>query len=128
MFKLPDGFYKVHQTGGSYIVATFYNPDTKETIEKCVRDYDYADCSRDNDELYFMQINESIKSQWLHDKGIILVGDTVEVFKGRKIPIGTIAKVVDKKPYRDRYGREQAIYLYLDNGQKTNENNCKLIV
>lgn len=127
MKKLPSGFYKVAQDGSCYISATFYNPDTKETISRCVRDYDYADCSRDNDELYYMEIDEEVKKQWLHDKGIILVNDVVEVIKGRKVPIGTIARVTDKKPYKDKYGRTQAIYVYLDNGMKTNEDNCKLI-
>lgn len=127
MDKLPVGFYKVAQEGGCYISATFYNPDTKETISKCVRDYDYADCSRDNDELYNMEIDEKVKCQWLHDRGSILVGDTVEVVKGRKVPIGTIAKVTAKKPYKDKYGRIQAMYLYFDNGMKTNEDNCKLV-
>lgn len=126
MERLPMGFYKVAQDGWNYVSATFYNPDTKETISGCVRDYDYADCSRDNDELYYMEIDEDVKRQWLHDGGIILVDDIVEVVKGRKVPIGTVAKVVDKRPYRDRYGRTQAIYLYLDNGMKTNENNCIL--
>ena len=126
MERLPMGFYKVAQDGWNYVSATFYNPDTNETISGCVRDYDYADCSRDNDELYYMEIDEDVKRQWLHDAGIILVDDIVEVVKGRKVPIGTVAKVVDKRPYRDRYGRTQAIYLYLDNGMKTNENNCIL--
>ena len=121
------GFYKVEQSGGCYVSATFYNPDTKEEYCCCVRDYDYADCSRDNDELYYMTINEDIRRQWLHDNGVILVGDTVKVVKGRKVPIGTIAKIIDKKPYKDRYGRTRAIYAYLNNGTKTNINNCILL-
>ena len=47
-----EGFFKVKQSGGSYVVAVFYNPYTGETRSECVRDYDYGDCSRDNDELY----------------------------------------------------------------------------
>lgn len=61
MEKLPKGFYKVAQNGGCYISATFYNPDTKEVVSCCVRDYDYADCSRDNDELYYIEIDEEVK-------------------------------------------------------------------
>lgn len=124
--EIREGFFKVAQEGGCYVSATFYNPTTKETISGCVRDYDYSDCSRDNDELYYMPINEEVKAQWLHDRGIILEGDTVKVVKGRKVPVGTVAKVVAKKPYKDRYGRTQAIYLYFDNGMKTNEDNCIL--
>jgi len=122
-----NGFYKVAQDGGSYVVATFYNPETNETFSKCVRDYDYSDCSRDNDELYYMDIDNEARIKWLHSKGVILVGDTVEVVKGRKVPVGTVARVIDKKPYKDRYGRIQTIYLYLDNGMRTSEDNCKLL-
>ena len=49
-----QGFFKVDQRGGSYVVAQFYNPDTGETRSECVRDYDYGDCSRDKDDLYDM--------------------------------------------------------------------------
>jgi len=125
--EIREGFYKVDQSGGCFITAIFYNPETKETISECVRDYDYADCSRDNDELYYMKINEEVRKQYLHDNGVILVGDTVKVVKGRKVPIGTIAKITDKKPYKDRYGRTQAMYVYFDNGMRTNENNCVLV-
>lgn len=125
---LEKGFYKVAQTGGNYVVATFYNPDTKEEISKCVRDYDYSDCSRDNDELYFMPIDENVKIEWLHGKGVILIGDKIKVVKGRKVPIGTISEVIDKRDFKDRYGRVQGTYLYLENGMKTNENNCELIL
>lgn len=120
------GFYKVAQDGGVYITATFYNPDTKEEKTMCVRDYDYADGSRDNDELYYMPINETAKKAWLHNRGIIQVGDTIEVVKGRKVKVGTIAKVVDLRPYKDAYGRTVADYVYLDTGERTNITNCKL--
>ena len=83
-----EGFFKVKQSGGSYVVAVFYNPYTGETRSECVRDYDYGDCSRDNDELYNMPIDEEVRSLWLHSQGQILAGDTVEVFKGRKVPRG----------------------------------------
>lgn len=126
MAKIPEGFYKVEQSGDSFIIGIFYNPDTKEECHEILRDYDYFDCSRDNDELYYMEIDKDVRRQWLHNKGVILIDDTVEVIKGRKVPIGTIAKVTDKKPYKDRYGRTQAIYLYFDNGMRTNENNCRL--
>ena len=94
MNKLPNGFYKVAQDGSCYISATFYNPSTKEIISCCVRDYEYSDGSRDNDDLYYMEINEEVKRKWLHDKGIILAGDVIQVIKGRKVPIGTITKIV----------------------------------
>ena len=104
-----EGFFKVKQSGGSYVVAVFYNPYTGETRSECVRDYDYGDCSRDNDELY-------------------LAGDTVEVFKGRKVPKGTIATVKSIRPYYDRYGRWVADYAYFTDGQRTNIENCRLLL
>lgn len=128
--RINSGFYKVKQTGGCYVVATFFNPATHETIEKCVRDYEYSDCSRDIDELYYMPItdDESVLKAYKHYLGFICVGDTVEVIKGRKVPIGTIARVVKIKPYYDMYGRHCADYLYFDNGMRTNINNCVLTV
>ena len=123
---MENRFYKVGQDGGTYVVATLYNPITDETKTQRVRDYDYADGSRDDDELYDMPIDEEVRRIWLHRNGLILVGDTIKVVKGRKIPHGTVGKVVDKKPWRDNYGRTRAIYLYLDNGDKVNEDNCIL--
>ncbi len=125
--KDMEGFYKVSESGGTFVTGIFYNPETKEERHEVLRDYDYSDGSRDNDELYYMQINKKVRWQWLHAKGVIQTGDTVKVVKGRKVPIGTVAKVTDKKPFYDRYRRWQADYLYLDNGMKTNCNNCILI-
>ena len=122
------GFGKIWQdASGNFICASFYNPVTKEHFTKCVRDYDYADCSRDNDELYYMSIDTEILRQWNIDNGIIFEGATVEVFKGRKIPIGTIAKVEKIKPFYDRYGRWCCNYVYFEDGRKTNIDNCKLV-
>ena len=127
MSQVRDGFYKVGQYGGSYITATFFNPETKEHYSKCVRDYDYADKSRDDDELYYMDIDTEAEKAWKHFNGEILVGDVVEVIHGRKVPVGTIATVKDKKAYYDKYHRWVADYLYFDNGMKTNEKNCVLL-
>ena len=60
-----EGFFKVNQSGGSYVTAEFYNPTTGETRSECVRDYDYGDCSRDNDELYNMPIDKEVRTLWL---------------------------------------------------------------
>ena len=120
------GFSKVDQSGSSYIVATFYNPTTEETRSETVRDYDYDDKRNDVDELYYMPIDNDVRRQWLHKNGAILAGDVVEVFKGRKVKIGTVARVTEIKPYYDHYGRWTCDYAYLDNGQRTNVNNCKI--
>ena len=37
----------------------FFNPCTLEEYSKCVRDYDYMDCSRDDDEAYYMEIDKN---------------------------------------------------------------------
>lgn len=123
-----DGFYKVAQEGATFVLVTLFNPETCEERHEVARDYDFFDRSRDNDELYYLEINKDIERIWRHRNGEILINDTVFVIKGRKVPVGTVAKVIDKKPYKDRYGRLQAIYLYLDNGQKTNIDNCILVI
>lgn len=122
-----SGFYKVAESGGCYCTATFFNPTTKEVKTVCTRDYDYSDCSRDNDELYYAPIDENIRRDFLHFRGCILVGDTVEVFKGRKVPIGTIGTVVKKFDYKDNFGRVQTTYVVFADGQKTSIANCRLI-
>ena len=118
------GFKKVSQSGGSYVQATFYNMDSKDEFTMCVRDYDYSDGSRDDDELYYMEIDEEARVDWLHKHGQILKGDQVKVIKGRKVKVGTIAKVVGKREIKDQYGRWVADYVILDNGQQTNVTNC----
>ena len=124
---LENKFYKVNQTGGSYVVALFVNPVTWKSYTVCVRDYDYSDCSRDNDELYHMPIDEEAADAWRKHIGIVEAGDTVKVVKGRKVPLGTVAKVTRVYDYKDRYGRVVAVYAVLDNGQKTSVYNCEII-
>lgn len=121
-----EGFYKVvPNNGGTYITAVFFNPTTKEIRDKCVRDYDYSDCSRDNDELYYMPVNQEVRRQYLRFIGYIQEGDLIRVFKGRKVPIGTIARVERRYPIYDRYRRHVADYVQLDNGMTTNVLNCE---
>ena len=123
---MEKGFYKIGQTGGSYVVASFYNPETKELKTKCVRDYEYADCSRDDDELYYMPINEEVKRIYAHDNGRILVGDKARVVNGRTLEHGFVGTVKAIKPYKDRYGRWLADYIYFEEGGKINIDNCEL--
>jgi len=124
---LENKFYKVSHEGGTFVTATFYNPVTNEVNSCCVRDYDYADGSHDNDELYYMEINEEARRAFLHSRGIILEGDTVRVVKGRTIEhgfIGTVRKICD---FNDRYGRWVATYAYFVEGGKINVANCELV-
>ncbi len=129
---LKKGFYKVNQDlGGTYITATFYNPETDEEWTTCVRDYDYSDCSRDKEDLYQMEIlkaDNPIYRKWIHKHGGFLPGDTVFVFKGRKIPVGYSGKIVKIREIRDRYRRWVADYVVFEDGQQTNINNCILVM
>lgn len=124
---MENKFYKVNQSGGTYIVALFVNPITWEHYTQCVRDYDYSDCSRDNDELYYMPIDEEVANAWRKHIGIVGAGDVVRVVKGRKIPIGTIAKVERVFDYKDRYGRVVNTYAVFEDGSKTSVYNCEII-
>ena len=121
---LERGFRKVEQSGWTYITAHFYNPQTGETMYGCVRDYDYEDCRNDNDDLYYMPIDAEARRAYLHSIGIILDGDTVEVVKGRKVPVGTVGKVTKKYEVNDKYGRWVADYVVINGEFRTNVTNC----
>lgn len=110
----------------SFTRAFFYNPTTKDYVSMTVSDLD--DPRRDNWELFHMSIDTEILRQFNIDNGIIFEGATVEVFKGRKVPIGTIAVVEKFSEWYDRYGRSQCTYAHLSNGMKTNVNNCRLVM
>ena len=124
---MENKFYKVNQHGGTYVVALFVNPITWETRSVCVRDYDYADGSRDNDELYYMPIDKEAAEAWRKHIGIVSAGDTVKVVKGRKIPVGAVAKVTRVFDYKDCYGRTVATYAVFEDGRKTSVYNCESI-
>jgi len=119
-------FYKVNESNGCVCVGTFYNPDTEESFTKITWDIDDIRLDQDEEiQIYsYMPINKDVR--WLHRAGVIQEGDQIKVIKGRKVPIGTIATVKEIKPFYDKYKRWQADYLYLDNGMKTNINNCVL--
>lgn len=124
-----NGFYKVKEDNGGVCVGYFYNPDTKESFSRITWDIDrpYINDDEELEILRYLPINYEVRKAWMHNNGTILEGDMVEVYKGRKLPVGYIG-VVDKiKPFRDKYGRWQADYIYFKDGQKTNYNNCKLV-
>lgn len=129
---MENKFYKIGQHGGTYVVALMFNPVTHETDTVCVRDYDYDDCRNDNDEIYYMPINEEAKEIYrklcnAKDGGYLKVGDVVEVFKGRKVPIGTVGKVTRVYDWKDCYGRVKNTYAVFEDGTKTSEWNCRII-
>ena len=123
---IESGFFKIPHDGGGFVTGRFYNPITKETFTETLRDYDYADCSRDNDSLYFMKVNETVRKKYFHEQGSFFEGDYVEVFKGRKMPIGYIGKVERFYDWKDQYGRTRTTYVVFEDGQKTNYWNCRL--
>lgn len=89
------GFYKVEETGFSLTIATFFNPETKEHFSKRVWDND-DDRLLWDDEIQIlrnMPIDENAVIAWKHHNGNFVVGDSVEVVKGRKIPKGTKLEV-----------------------------------
>ena len=136
MIKSLEGFKKIKSQGGSLQTSILYNTTTKE-LKRIITDdleYQYGDGLIDREfsldeleEISDMQIDKEALKQYNIDNGIIFVGCRIEVFKGRKIPKGTISKVIDIKPYYDQYHRWQADYVYLENGMKTNIDNCKIV-
>ena len=122
-----EGYHKVSQEGGTFVYAGFYNPETKDYTIRCVRDYDYDDCSRDDDDLYYIEIDENAKRQMLHDQGMILEGDLVVVFKGRNVRVGTVGYITEIRPWKDKYGRVQSYKVTLSGGEKTYLNNVRLM-
>ena len=123
---LANGFYKVANSGFSLTEAIFFNPETKESYSKIVWDNDDYRVEQENEVEYNEPIDDEVRKVWLRYRGIIQEGDTIKVIKGRKVPKGTIAKVTGFRDWKDEYGRVQATYVLLDNGMRTNVNNCIL--
>lgn len=90
-----NGFYKVGVNGGGVEVCTFFNPETKESFSKIVWDIDNDHLLFDDEIqiLRFLPVNEKAVIAWKHYNKMFVVGDNVEVVKGRKIPKGTILNV-----------------------------------
>ena len=122
-----NGFYKVGENNGGVCVGYFFNPDTKESFSKITWDIDrpYINDYEEIEILRYLPINEDVKKIWKRHNEILQEGDRIEVYKGRKVPKGTIAVITAIKPFYDKYHRWQCDYAYLDNGMKTNILNCK---
>lgn len=120
-------YYKVAESCGTLVTNIFYNPITKDVKHISVRDYDYYDKSRDNDDLYYMPIDEAARILYKHNRGEILPGDNIQIIKGRKYKHGTTGKVKQIKPFYDKYNRFICNYLYLESGEKVSADNCILL-
>ena len=127
-YRMEDGWRKVNQKGGSYVVATLYNVKTGEDASLCVRDYDYSDGSRDCEEWYQASIDEAAKTAYFRKHGIIYPGASVVVVKGRKIPLGTVAVVESLRAVTDRFGRWVADYAVFKDGKQTKVENLALVL
>jgi len=127
MNKSYAGYYKVNEDGFSLTSATFYNPETKHSFSKIVWDLDNDNLLYDEEVqvLRNLPYSEKYRWMWLHELGVIQTGDIVEVYKGRKVPIGTVSKVMKIVSKQDRYKRWVCDYAYLENGLRTNVNNCR---
>ena len=128
MKKLQNRFYKVNERGGSYVTATFFNPITKESFERVVYDYDDVRVEMDAGVLYSMSIDDEVRSMWLHHRGIIQVGDLVQINRGRKFK-GEQKRV--KKEFTfivdGTYGHGDVEYLVFEDGTKVAKHNCDLV-
>lgn len=123
---VKQGYYKVAECGFSTTTATFYNPETKDSYTETIWDNDDYRVEREHEEEYNMRIDEEVRKQWLHDRGVISVGDMVKVVKGRTLEHGYTNRVTAIKPYYDRYHRPVADYVYFADGKKINIGNVEL--
>lgn len=106
------GFFKVNENNGGVNVCTFFNPETKEEFSKIVWDID-NDRLLEDDEiqiLRFLPLDEAAIIAWKHFHNRFVVGDNVEVVKGRKVPKGAVLKVFwigERETYRTRTLKRQ---------------------
>ena len=106
------GFFKVNENNGGVNVCTFFNPETKEEFSKIVCDID-NDRLLEDDEiqiLRYLTIDNDAVIAWKHFNNAFVVGDNIEVIKGRKIPKGTILKVFwigERDTYKTRTLKRQ---------------------
>ena len=122
-----EGWAKIAQDGGTFVTGKFWNSQLKETVSLVLRDYDYGDCSRDNDYLYYMRVDEEAVRDYKRFKGIVQDGDTVKVIKGRTLPKGFTGTVKEIYPVNDRYGRLVAYYARFTTGEKINVTNVEIV-
>lgn len=55
------------------------------------------------------------------------IGDTIEVYKGRKFPKGTQFKIKGEATWKDCYGRVQVYYWVTECGKKVDKFNCIIV-
>ena len=128
VFTVESGWRKVNESGGSLVTAILYNILTGEQVSIVTRDYDYSDCSRDNEYWYAMPIDHDAQIAYYRKHAIIYPGASVLVVKGRKIPVGTVGTVEKIRPVYDCYRRHVADYAVFTDGRQTNIDNLMMIL
>ena len=128
IYTMEGGWRKVNESGGTLVTAILYNILTGEQVSIVTRDYDYSDCSRDNEYWYAAQIDHDAQIAYFRKNAIIYPGAAVLVVKGRKIPVGTVGTVEKIRPVYDCYRRHVADYVVFPDGQQTNIDNCIMIL
>lgn len=121
-----EGWAKIAQDGGTFVTGKFWNSQLKEAVCLVLRDYEYNG-ERDNDYLYYMQVDPEAIRDYKRFKGIVQDGDTVKVIKGRTLPKGFTGTVKEIYPVNDRYGRLVAYYARFTTGEKINVANVEIV-
>ena len=138
-----NGFVKVRTyTDGLFTKVELWNPQTKESKTVIVDDLDYLPGdSPFIDREYANACHEPLFDEskeieeayiaWRYAdclaRGVFLEGLTVEVYKGRKYPIGTTGKVERFYDVYNDYGRWVATYIQTTDGKRIPVHNCKPI-
>lgn len=132
-----EGFVKIAQENGTLVRCDLYNPITKEKISVVVDDHEYpymeGPCvSRQYphevlEKIREMPVDVDMLKQYKFDAGLVVVGATIEVVKGRKYSKGDRGVVTKVYDYKDRYGRWVAEYCLTSNGMKINTANVRLV-
>lgn len=125
---LENGWRKIGQSGGSFIVARLYNVNTGEEENIVVRDYEYEDRRYDDDYWYDASIDAEALRAYNRKHGIIQAGERVMVIAGRKIERGYTGTVEKVYPVYDRFHRWVADYCRFIDGKSTNVKNCMMII
>lgn len=121
-------FFAVDSTGYSYVTTIAFNPLTLEV--KSGVTYDYDDARNENEAFKRLHRNEKVTKLYKHFKGMIQVGDLVQINRGRKFK-GETKRVVKEFTYQidGMYGRSygDVEYLVFEDGTKVAKHNCDLV-
>lgn len=127
-FATLTGFILVNVDNGRVTTATLWNMFTDEVCTFVAYDVDrdanpYAGVLG----MGLFGGSREVERMWRRSCGLITEGDEVEVFKGRKYPVGLRVTVKEFYTYRDHYGRERATYVVATTGERIPLGNCKLV-